>query len=225
MSRNPSRPCGKFSIMENEERYGPLTRQVAANARRIRERRGLTLANVAERMAALGRPMTLNGVSKIERGNRGVDLDDVAALARALDVAPLLLILPVGHEPAVELFPDAAPVSTWESARWFTGESGPPTGIPSWGPFANVDWPDLAVRHFRLHEQLADDWTRSDDDVQRAADNDARSGAERRRRNLEDYLREHRAEMRRLGMEHLPPVPAPLRARLADKEGGSDGER
>ena len=58
------------------------------------------------------------------------------------------------------------------------------------------------------------------------ADGKAKAEAEDRLQEIEDDLRFHRSEMRRVGLAHLPPLPhASLQAVLADKEGSSDGER
>ncbi|MCZ2850015.1 helix-turn-helix domain-containing protein [Modestobacter sp. VKM Ac-2978] len=200
---------------------GSLAQQIARNARRIREAQGLHLADVSERMTALGQPLSLNAISKIERGNRGIDLDELAALARALDVPPLLLIFPIGHEPTVEVSPGQE-VDTWDAVRWFSGDATLPAGlrspVPSPGPFARLaSWPDLAVREYRTHHQLCEDWLRADDDLRRAVGEDARVAADRRR-GIENYLQEHRALMQATGLKCLPPVPAPLRAVLGDGE-------
>ena len=50
------------------------------------------LRDVSGRLAAAGRPMAHNTVSEIERGARRVDVDDLMALAAALDVSPIALL-------------------------------------------------------------------------------------------------------------------------------------
>jgi hypothetical protein len=47
-------------------------------------------------MAAAGRPILPSGLSKIEQGQRAVDVDDLVALAIALQVNPNALLLPAG---------------------------------------------------------------------------------------------------------------------------------
>jgi transcriptional regulator with XRE-family HTH domain len=184
--------------MENDARYGPLTRQVAENAHKIRTQRRLTLADVADRMTALGRPLTLNGVSKIERGNRGVDLDDVVALARALDVPPVVLILPLGAEPTVEVFPGAS-ASTWDAARWFTGEQQFPSDVPGQQWADRRRWEQSPVALFRTHDRLVQAFLRVDSTA------GSRSGADKvwlsMRDDALDQLMYHRERMRQLGVE------------------------
>ncbi len=109
--------------MENIEGQRPVAARVAANVKMLRSARGLDLADVSETMTALGRPLSLNGVSKVERGKRGIDVDDLVALALALDVSPLrLLLTPGAGEDQVAL---TAQVNTSERRawEWATGES------------------------------------------------------------------------------------------------------
>ena len=65
-----------------------------ANVARVRKPQGLTLRDVADRLTAIGRPMAHNTVSEIERGASRVDVDDLMALALALDVSPATLLMP-----------------------------------------------------------------------------------------------------------------------------------
>jgi hypothetical protein len=43
---------------------------------------------LSDRLAEVGRPIVPSGLSKIELGNRRVDVDDLTALAAALDTIP-----------------------------------------------------------------------------------------------------------------------------------------
>jgi transcriptional regulator with XRE-family HTH domain len=194
--------------MENLSRYGPLTQQVATNAQKIRKTRRLTLAQVAERMSDLGRPMTLNGVSKIERGNRGVDLDDVVALARALDVPPLVLVLPIGSEPAVELLPGYE-VRPWTAARWFTGEQPLPPEAPGKAWTDLQAWEHSPAALFRTHDELVRRWFRIERSIEWRGKTTA-ADLEQQEDVLIDIQR-HRQEMRRLGVNPDPlPVIIPI---------------
>ncbi|MFJ3617689.1 helix-turn-helix domain-containing protein [Streptomyces iakyrus] len=80
---------------------GPTGRTVAANVKRLRESRGLTLRALSAALKERGRPLSADAINKIEngdgnepRGIRRVDVDDLMALAVALDVSPLALLLP-----------------------------------------------------------------------------------------------------------------------------------
>ena len=63
-----------------------------ANVASVRKGQGLTLRDVADRLADIGHPMAHNTVSEIERGARRVDVDDLMALAAALGVTPTALL-------------------------------------------------------------------------------------------------------------------------------------
>ena len=73
---------------------GPTAETVAANVRRLREARGLSLPGLSDRLAKIGRPILPSGLSKIELGERRVDVDDLMALAVALRVNPSAMLLP-----------------------------------------------------------------------------------------------------------------------------------
>lgn len=143
--------------MENR----PLVRQLGDNVRRLRKDCGLSLAEVSSRMGALGVPLSLNGISKVELGNRELGLDEIAALARALDVAPLQVIFPIGLEPVVELLPGAS-VATWAAAKWFTGEAAFPVVLPnaSWIP-AEERLDELPTTYFREQDRIVAEWGRA----------------------------------------------------------------
>jgi transcriptional regulator with XRE-family HTH domain len=73
---------------------GPTSARVAANVRRIRRDRELTTAALSQRLAELGHPIADTGITKIEKGQRRVDVDDLVALAAALGTTPTRLLLP-----------------------------------------------------------------------------------------------------------------------------------
>ncbi len=206
-------------------RHGPLTRQLQYNLRQLRQSRGLSLGEVSARVQAAGRPLSLNGVSKIELGQRGVDLDDVAALAHALRVSPLELMFPLGRETMVEVLPGWH-MGTWAAAKWFTGEGPLLRRMPD-GAWAadNVeesrDGVEAAVPlFFRDQDALFDEWNRRRRRVlalarQSDADDEevefARNAVER----VENDLRRHRAHVRRAGVD-----PGLLNEQLAHIEEG-----
>ncbi|WP_167139634.1 helix-turn-helix transcriptional regulator [Diaminobutyricimonas sp. TR449] len=72
---------------------GEAGRTVASNVRSMRRALDLTLDDLSARLEAQGRPMSRATLSQIETLNRRVDVDDLVALARALD-APLVDLLP-----------------------------------------------------------------------------------------------------------------------------------
>ncbi|GAA2245338.1 hypothetical protein GCM10010430_28990 [Kitasatospora cystarginea] len=74
--------------------FGPTAETVAGNLRRIRELRGLSTYELSVRLTERQRPISPSALAKIERGERRVDVDDLAALAVAIGVNPSALLLP-----------------------------------------------------------------------------------------------------------------------------------
>lgn len=99
--------------------------RTAANIRRIRQERGLSYAELSRRLAATGHPILDTGLLKIEKGERRVDVDDLVALAVALETTPNRLLLPGSDAelaPATHhLTPDvtSTPPLMW---TWATGQ-------------------------------------------------------------------------------------------------------
>lgn len=76
------------------EAWGPISKYVADNLLRIRTARGLSTLRLADALKELGQPVTASGITRIEKGDRRVDTDDLVALALALNVSPNALLLP-----------------------------------------------------------------------------------------------------------------------------------
>src|SRR5580700_11042258 len=68
--------------------------RVAANMRRIRRNGNLTTAAVSERLKTVGHPIADTGITKSEKGDRSVDVDDLVPLALVLGVTPNTLLMP-----------------------------------------------------------------------------------------------------------------------------------
>lgn len=102
---------------------GPTARLVAANLRRVRQERGLSYAELARKLAAIGHPVADTALLKTEKGDRRASVDDLAALAVALEVTPNRLLLPgIGDSPEDgEPAPwgKEPPLRLW---AWATGE-------------------------------------------------------------------------------------------------------
>ncbi|WP_261957118.1 helix-turn-helix domain-containing protein [Streptomyces nigrescens] len=58
----------------------------------LRTERGLGQRQLAARCTALGRPMSNTMLSRIELAKRRCDIDDLVAIAEALQVSPLALL-------------------------------------------------------------------------------------------------------------------------------------
>lgn len=79
---------------EKKNPLGPTGEQVRANIKRLREKRGLSYRELSERLTAAGRPIPTLGLSRIEKGERRVDTDDLMALSIVLGVNPQAFLLP-----------------------------------------------------------------------------------------------------------------------------------
>jgi transcriptional regulator with XRE-family HTH domain len=100
---------------------GPAGRHLIASLQRQREAQGLGYKELAARLTALGRPIPAQGLRRIERGARRVDLDDLLALSRALGRPPITLVWPLGSAAEAEVVPGEMR-SVWGAALWFVGE-------------------------------------------------------------------------------------------------------
>lgn len=91
---------------------GHTGRTVASNIAYYRAKRGWRLSQLSERMDEVGRPMTGNTLSAIENLTRRADVDDLVAIAAALEVSPAALLMPVVDDDedggAVWLIPTSA---------------------------------------------------------------------------------------------------------------------
>ncbi|MFI5793823.1 helix-turn-helix domain-containing protein [Streptomyces sp. NPDC051677] len=73
--------------------YGPTAEAVAANVKRLRERHNMTIYALSAALGDADRPITPSAVAKIERMERQVTVDDLAALAITLGVSPSALLV------------------------------------------------------------------------------------------------------------------------------------
>jgi 8-oxo-dGTP pyrophosphatase MutT (NUDIX family)/transcriptional regulator with XRE-family HTH domain len=123
---------------------GPVGRYVLANLKELREVRGLNYKQLSERLTALGRPIPTLGLSRIERGDRRVDADDLVALALALEVNPSALLLPRNTHPRdmIELASDRQPELASDAWAWADGSRPLPAAGP--GTRSTADWYALA---------------------------------------------------------------------------------
>jgi len=107
------------------EAHGPgeTAKRVAANVRALRKQRGLDLADLSVRLFEVGQPISLKSLSKLENGQRRVDVDDLVGLALALDVTPNRLLLTETASNVEEVsLTDGVRVSSRAAWRWACGE-------------------------------------------------------------------------------------------------------
>lgn len=106
---------------------GPIGAYVAANLKSLRLSLPLTTEQLAERMASLGRPMHANAITKMEKQQRRVDVDDLVALAIALETRPDALLLPRTIVGEVQL---AEPLSVSAIDAWQWANGNRPYDLP-----------------------------------------------------------------------------------------------
>ena len=108
-----------------------VSQSLAEQIRAFRKRRNMTLNQLAEVCERLGAPqLSFSALANIERGQtakstrrrREVSIDELAVLARALQVPPALLLFQVGAATEVELTPGLV-VKPWEAVKWWTAEA------------------------------------------------------------------------------------------------------
>ena len=111
--------------MENERQRGNppgLTNSyVAQNIRQVRQSIGMDLRTLSEKLTEAGRKLSVSGVSKVELGDRRVDVDDLTAIAYALGTTPAALLAPPAGDSAFTGVP--AGHTTEEVQAWLGGDA------------------------------------------------------------------------------------------------------
>jgi transcriptional regulator with XRE-family HTH domain len=108
---------------------GVTGKTVGENIGRVRRAQQISLQQLEDRLNRRGRRISVSGLSKIERGERRVDVDDLMAIAVSLDVAPNALLLPPG-EPADHIEVTGAAGSLGLFWEW---------AMAGWTPFSRDD--------------------------------------------------------------------------------------
>lgn len=101
--------------------WGPVSRYVAANVLRLRTARGLSTTRLSAALKEIGHSIPPTGITRIEKGERRVDADDLVALAVALRVSPTALLLPptIGGEVELTAGKTVDAINAW---MWMTSE-------------------------------------------------------------------------------------------------------
>lgn len=100
---------------------GMVGQAVATNVQIIRKRRLMSQQQLADALGRVGRPLQSTAIAKIEAGDRRVDVDDLAALAIALNVSPARLLLPdQSYDETMQVAPGVE-VPAWSAWDWATG--------------------------------------------------------------------------------------------------------
>jgi transcriptional regulator with XRE-family HTH domain len=95
------RPAPLARLREEIGRPGSASGRVKANLSALRADRGWSLRGLSDRLAAAGHHLGPNTVWKMEKGERGIGVDDLAALCQVFDVtADAMLSVPRLRLPA-----------------------------------------------------------------------------------------------------------------------------
>jgi transcriptional regulator with XRE-family HTH domain len=117
--------AGSLVLMPGRREVPSLTGVIGRQVRHWREDRALSQQGLAERVTALGLPLTARMVASLETDRLDdVNLREIFAIAYVLAVPPILLMLPIGSEDEVEIVPGVA-VHPEVARRWVTGERPP----------------------------------------------------------------------------------------------------
>ncbi|WP_205538735.1 helix-turn-helix domain-containing protein [Mycobacterium kyogaense] len=120
---------------------GDIGETVRSNLIRIREKRRMPVTELSERMKDAGRPIPALGLRRIEAGERRVDVDDLFALALALQISPITLLMPY-------------PLDDPEQKVEVPGLAGRPTAAQLWA-WLRAEDPLIdpgAIEDIALHE-------------------------------------------------------------------------
>src|ERR1035438_7158841 len=181
---------------------------VAADiGRRVARYRGkMSAQQLADRCKSAGMPaLSRIVITRLENGRReAVSTAELQVLAKALDVAPILLLFPLGHD-LIEVLPGQE-VGPYAAIEWFTGRSAPADARkPQEGPVALWDqhrtYDGVLARYARGNYQ-----TRVPEPAIFAGEVDAMVTA----------LRRNRQAFRDLGL--TPPPLRPETARFIDEQ-------
>lgn len=93
----------------------------AQRLREARDARRWTQQDLSDALAKLGAPMDRTTIAKLEKGQRQGRVEELVALAAALDVSPLYLFLPLRLDATVKLAPKLT-LEAIEALRWAQGE-------------------------------------------------------------------------------------------------------
>lgn len=136
---DPRRPKRRVAL-------GPTGERVRQNVQEFRKFRRLTHADIVQRLKALGYSMPRTGLSELENGGRRVTVDDLMALAVALDVTPNDLLLPWDDSQGPEEVTALGLVNPKDVWRWADGIDGPPNN-----PLGGDNGPAEVARPHNVH--------------------------------------------------------------------------
>jgi transcriptional regulator with XRE-family HTH domain len=113
-------------ISAEQESWGArFTRSVAAEIKRQRKAKtpSWSALKLSEECARLGLDLPRSTLADLENGRRShLGVAELLVIARALDIAPALLLFPVGHAKEAEVLPGDVR-APFRAVQWFGGEA------------------------------------------------------------------------------------------------------
>lgn len=204
-----------------------LTRSVAEAVRERRKALGMSAQVLSDMCAGLGHPIPRAVIARLENESRDyVTLAELLVLARALNLAPVQLIAPVGSVESVEVLPGQV-VHPWSAWQWAAGKTfeWPVTDEPidRDGYLEGVQPLRLWIEHAQLVQRWAEE--RSAVFARRLGDRELEHELLVARLSpIERELGVIREVCGHLGVS-LPPLPDEIQAAMRARGGELDGER
>ncbi len=100
---------------------------VAIRVKDLRKTRKWTQQDLANAMSARGYPTDRSTIVRLEKRNRGISVDDLVALAAALNVSPGWLLLPAAAGEGDLPIVGNVKVPAWAAWQWVDGQNPLPT--------------------------------------------------------------------------------------------------
>jgi 8-oxo-dGTP pyrophosphatase MutT (NUDIX family)/transcriptional regulator with XRE-family HTH domain len=178
----------------------------------------MSAQQLADRCSQLGMEIPRAVLANLENGRRAtVSVAELLVLAEALQVPPLLLVVPLGRQELTEILPNAQ-TPAFEAARWWRGEGAwiedPGDGLSAVSDMRKKNPVERVFEHQDLVARLIA--TRAATAITRPSATEDGNGwtktIETHRSNLDNFekrLRELRNEMRGDGLIP-PPLPTEL---------------
>ena len=99
-----------------------FTEVVARRVNQARRRQGWTQQDLAMALAEVGTPIHQSTIAKIERGSRGISVDEAFHLAAALGIAPVHLFVPLEDRyPRIQVT-SSLQLSPSDAREWIKGQ-------------------------------------------------------------------------------------------------------
>jgi transcriptional regulator with XRE-family HTH domain len=131
--------------------------EIGQRIEHFRTKAGMSARQLASRCAELGMPsISRTVITKLENGRReAVSTAELQVLAAALEMPPVLLLFPLGHQATSEVLPGRA-ADPWSAIQWFTGYSDDPADAAAPPPMGTQSPLILWDEHLRYDQAIAD---------------------------------------------------------------------